>query len=907
MDLGSNHEVAYMVQSFDEFIGYVNIDNYATYLGWRESVRATQKSKAQTLVTTTHNDHSNHSNHNDHNDSTNHTNYNSHNDVSGYSNYSEHTQHDKGYSDSNVHYNYGGSYTNIPHSDGYTHENYATGHFNGHFNKGHIDKDNHSNGYAHSDRSVTQHTNSNNDKPHSNSNPHTNNDNHTNRTPHSNGTDTTNVGFNHSNYVPFKPDVNIEGEVVRDTYSLAWHSYDKNQDGFGTQDTVSTSVKYYSKIRKVKNLDGTASVSAWRTLASGTTTETFSLNTIDPLNLGNTEKKKYEGIYEIELYSINDTISRNGVTKTFTSPTKTAYFTIRQNYDPKITVTNPNEFVNFNFGNSTKVSNKGNGNIETYTTPEGLSVKFLLTDDDAGDYHKGQVYLSYGSSIVTSKYDISFSGTNSAKTGAVFIPKADYLKLGVLDNAIVNIDVKDYTNSAMTVEAGGHLIQQKVSESGATMNLGIDNNYPTILIDTPSNLWTEAIDVNIDVSDNGLGVKERYYQIVDELGTWSNSKWVSKTTNNFNVTLNQSGKYKIAVKVVDKAGNETIRMTSVFKVSPITIGVTTNPSYPNYIPASEDLQVEVSTKSLADVNKVEMWLENNVGNVIPLVTSDAGENKKWNGSILIPKTYIDNDYTLFVKAYRYDGSYKNSSTPVKVFTPIKLNIISSPVFELNKEFKIEAETTKYPVKTETKLFVGTPYETAWLDMTGVKVDSHLEWYRNHIINNIPKNTYTLAVRSTLPNGKSETKTTSMMYVEIKNSVKHTPEWERKRKAYNLAKSGNENSPRTINVFFNGEKFVLDSNVVIADPTLKVDSIDVEILNTDYKTTLVSTDGINWTGSLWDDSMLYKWGIKQPDELTFEFTTYYNKTDYYGKKLSSVNDVKVIIDDLESYYELHRDS
>lgn len=906
MDIDSNYETVLMVESYVDFLGYASINNYASYLGWREGVKVVQKNQSQTLSTTAYSNHADHSNHNDHSDSSSHTNNTTHNNIAGYTNHSNNTQTYTN-SNGNAHYNYGTTHTDIAHLNSNGHTNNLTGSTGSHYDKGHTNRGGHSNGTAHGDKSYTNHTNVNNNRAHSNSNPHTNNTNHSNRTPHSNNTYTTNVGFDHSNYIPFKPDVNIEGEVVRDTYELAWYSYDKNIDGYGTQDTVSKNVKYYSKLRKVKNLDGTSSVSAWRTLASGTTSESYTLNTIDPLGVGNTVKKAYEGIYEIELYSINDTISQNGVTKSYISPTRTAYFTIRQNYDPKITVTNADEFVNFNFGLDTKVSNSGNGNISTYISPEGFSVEFLLTDSDENDYHKGQIYLSYGSDIITSKYDIDFSGTNTGKTGNVFIPKADFLNDGALQNVLVNIEVKDYTNSTMTEEAGSHLIQQKVSESGETMSLGVDNIYPNILIDDPSDLWTEAVDVNVDVSDSGLGIKERYYQIVDEYGMWSEGKWISKSVNNFNVTLDNPGKFKIAVKTIDKAGNETTKMTSVYKVSPISFSLMTTPSYPDFIPASENLQVQIETESYVDVNKVEIWLENNEGNIVSLSTTDTGENKKWTGSILIPETYVDNDYTLYVTAYRYDGSYKNTTTPVRVETPIKLEIISSPVFELNKEFSIEAKTTKYPKTTEAKLFVGTPYETEWLDMSSVIVSEHLRWIKNYTINDIPKDTYTLTIKSTLPNGRTEIATTSMFSVEINNDVTHTEEWENKRITYNVAKTGTENSPRASNVFFDGEKFIIESEVETADPALTVEYIDVEIIDTDYKTTLTSVDSINWNGSIWDSSMVNKWGVNAPDILTFKFTVYYNKTDIGGNKLTSTNKVEVIVDDVIGYYELHRDN
>lgn len=128
-------------------------------------------------------------------------------------------------------------------------------------------------------------------------------------------------------------------------------------------------------------------------------------------------------------------------------------------------------------------------------------------------------------------------------------------------------------------------------------------------------------------------------------------------------------------------------------------------------------------------------------------------------------------------------------------------------------------------------------------------------------------------------------------LSVKGGVRHTAEWNKNRQSYNMAKSGNAESPRGINVFWAGEKFVLQANATGLPDTMEV------IMSGNYRTVLRPTDSSRtlWTGELYDAAF-----EKLPDgPVTFTFTArnaYNTKTD----------DVTVsIMGDWSEYYQSHR--
>ncbi|KGE19021.1 hypothetical protein [Paenibacillus wynnii] len=84
---------------------------------------------------------------------------------------------------------------------------------------------------------------------------------------------------------------------------------------------------------------------------------------------------------------------------------------------------------------------------------------------------------------------------------------------------------------------------------------------------------------------------------------------------------------------------------------------------------------------------------------------------------------------------------------------------------------------------------------------------------------------------------------------IQGGVKHTTEWNDNRIGYNLKKSGNPDNPRGYNVFWAGERFILQ-----ADTTGLPDTVEVTMPG-GYHTQLSATSGAKtlWTGELYDPS------------------------------------------------------
>ncbi|MDT3426022.1 hypothetical protein J2Z22_001542 [Paenibacillus forsythiae] len=108
---------------------------------------------------------------------------------------------------------------------------------------------------------------------------------------------------------------------------------------------------------------------------------------------------------------------------------------------------------------------------------------------------------------------------------------------------------------------------------------------------------------------------------------------------------------------------------------------------------------------------------------------------------------------------------------------------------------------------------------------------------------------------------------------VKGGVKHTTEWNANRQSYNLKISGDTEQPRGYNIFWAGEKFMLQ-----ADATGLPDTIEVT-MDGGFTAQLAPSDSgkISWTGELYDPSF-----EQLPNgPLTFTFTAkneYNTKTD-----------------------------
>ena len=144
-------------------------------------------------------------------------------------------------------------------------------------------------------------------------------------------------------------------------------------------------------------------------------------------------------------------------------------------------------------------------------------------------------------------------------------------------------------------------------------------------------------------------------------------------------------------------------------------------------------------------------------------------------------------------------------------------------------------------------------------------------------------------------------------------VYHTDLWDGHRKAFNrfyfggdfesqcsFADYAAQGSPRKrgTNIFWSGERFMVEAKT--AD-TAKVERVKVSIEGTTYSAdlTLEGGKGDKWKGSIFDRTMVGKWGQQRPEILEFVFTAYYTGGSSVTQR------VEVIVDSTINYWDLHR--
>ena len=158
--------------------------------------------------------------------------------------------------------------------------------------------------------------------------------------------------------------------------------------------------------------------------------------------------------------------------------------------------------------------------------------------------------------------------------------------------------------------------------------------------------------------------------------------------------------------------------------------------------------------------------------------------------------------------------------------------------------------------------------------------------------------YRLTVKVTDPLGLSASAETSYFVstLGITVAVRHTDLWNSHRQKYNVAKSGNANSPRTYSMFFPGERFILSADTSAIDasrPDLYAQNVTCVLLDTSYSDSMSSSNKIRWDGDIWDESMI-RWGSRA---LTFRFTV------TYSNGAVKTYDVPATIAD-DEYWRLH---
>lgn len=579
------------------------LDNIDEVTNWKNNVLDIERTKDQTVIENTHTDdttnidYTYHSNNGEHSNYTPHSNYNYHSNYQGHSQYNPHTN-TSSYHNNN-HTNYTQAHSNYvgPHVNQYSqssHQNYPGTHinsgggtnhnnYNGHYNAGH--RDGHQNGgHAnangyHNQSGYTQavphsntgsyHSNYHSDRsPHSNvdsshSNNHYNNaDNHNNYSTHNN------TGFDHINFIPSTPYIydNETNDVltlsgIKDIYFI---SYDKNNDGVGSQFDYSKEILYKVEIRQIQDLSGNTKLSDWKVVQDYSNEESYRINTIDPLNIGNNNPLDTEGFYEIRVTAKNN--SYGGVE--FVGEPLIKEIKIQQNNMPTIVVDNPEEFLSFTFGLEGVIDKKS----EFIEYPDivykeskknnfmGLFINLNVYDGDIEDYLKGEVKLKSGDKLLASSNIIWDNGSeiikseNKSREGYIYISKDDLLeqyKETSFENVSIEIYLRDYQDANATIPKGDYVISRKVNmDSGEELFINIDKVAPKMTSISGLNDIGKTATINLIISDDISNVRSI---------TLPNGNVINNSSISFTVAHN--GLYSFIF--TDNVGNSRVYIAEV--------------------------------------------------------------------------------------------------------------------------------------------------------------------------------------------------------------------------------------------------------------------------------------------------------------------------------------------------------
>lgn len=714
----------------------------------------------------------------------------------------------------------------------FNHTQTSGGHYNGHY-------EDHNNTYSEQDhRNTVTETTKDIDIPHRN---------HTNNYPYYSPDEdiTYDRGFNHVNYVPSKVFFNINaGEKIRDISKIMFFAVDGNAIGKGSQDSDSKKVLYDVQIRKLSNLDGTPNVSGWRNLVSNADFNEYNLNTKDPLNTGTSDWKSTEGVYEIKAVAKNPSISKKGVSKSYVGSVSSVVFTIQQNYLPQITILNGDKFIGYTFGEeSIRNTNDLLSPFMNNEGVEGIPIKIKITDQDLADVHKAYITVVDNSETeIISRFPITLqdkgvSGDRVIREGFFVIPKSSINHLGEKMDSKIKIIVEDFQEGNFS-KPTGTIIEtiRKLSfdSSSEYLKIDIDTIAPRVTFGEIISEYKQFYNLRTFVEDNeGSGITKVEYQILKNGAGITEENWITQHEQNtkglltydFDTRIEEFGNFKVAIRVTDYVDNKRVVISDIMNIAPITESkLSILPKYPSSLPASEMFDVKV--EYLCDLELHEPVIKVKTKSGAPFAMDFTGRMEKTtstNGKqvfkiqVPVDKRVHDGDLDFEVFTNRKDTAFDNNTVDVrytlndkgKIFTPINLERANSPTIVADRDTIYLARTTKYVEDTKIKLYIGTPNETGWIPMTAeIQPDGSKVWgYATTTPSSIQSNQI-YQIKSTLPTGKFEDLEYQAAYLKVDSVFEHTDEWLERLKGYNRWKSGNENTPRTLDIYFAGENLVI---------------------------------------------------------------------------------------------------
>jgi hypothetical protein len=262
--------------------------------------------------------------------------------------------------------------------------------------------------------------------------------------------------------------------------------------------------------------------------------------------------------------------------------------------------------------------------------------------------------------------------------------------------------------------------------------------------------------------------------------------------------------------------------------------------------------------------------------------SKDGADKTWTTSVDLPEKT-----NMYVQVRVHDGFDWSDWSTVRYFY-IETNQPPTADFTWSPQPVYEGDTVQFRsiVSDPDRDALSVSYELT--DPAGKKAAYSYSFQPNRTAypDNAPNvamaQTGDWTMKMTVSDGKAEavtrSKTVKVLPLSLTGTVHHTALWNEHRQNYNKKKSGNAEAPRGYEVFWAGEKFMLEAITTATGTQTKAEKVEVTFGK--YKTELKSLQngGSRWQGELWDSSFE---GLKN-GEYGFVFTVLYSngtvKTD-----------------------------
>ena len=286
--------------------------------------------------------------------------------------------------------------------------------------------------------------------------------------------------------------------------------------------------------------------------------------------------------------------------------------------------------------------------------------------------------------------------------------------------------------------------------------------------------------------------------------------------------------------------------------------------------------------------------------------SQSGNTYTYRSDYTVPGSVADGDYKIEGYVNTIEGSSLTRSTDIRVLNnlPPTINIVNVlPVARYAGDDLTATVSFDDPNDDPLDITLNLTREGVPIyNYTGthVAVSGAYAELISVVINDAQANdNYTLT--ATANDGSSSATDSYTFAVEelgITGQVDHTTQWDQNRIAFNQNKTNTDDSPRPYSYYWAGEKFLLSavtSTIDEVNSTVTANSVEVEILNETYDTSLLKLSSTTWSGELFDNAFRNL----ADGNYIFRFTvTYSNGT-------VRTDDVTITIDTDEEFYRFHR--